>query len=101
VSKAPIPAEAREISYESFARPVSETAASASNPIFGESGVIRYRVVVGQSGGGLSSTVVEAATGDKAAEAALRKFGMGWKVTHVAPATDEYRSTDDFAAQAA
>lgn len=93
MSRAPVPAEAREIPYEAFARASSPTAASATNRLFGESGVMRYRVVLGQSGGALNSTVVEAATGDRAAEAALVKF-PGWKVTNVAPATDEVRATD-------
>lgn len=95
-----IPNEAREIPFEAFARPVSPTAASAHNRIFPDSGEIRYRVILGQSGGALNSTVVTAATGDRAAEMALAKF-PGWKVTNVAPATDEYRSTDDFAASEA
>jgi hypothetical protein len=95
-----VPAEAREVSYEAFARPVSPTAASASNRIFGESGAQNYRVVLGQSGGAMTSTVVNAATGDKAAEKALAQH-PGWKVTNVTPAGDEYRKTDDFAAEQA
>ncbi len=97
MSKVEIPAEATEIPYEAFARQPSPTAANAHNRLFGKSGAIRYRVVLGQSGGALTSTVVTAETGDDAADAALAKH-PGWKVTNVAPATDEYRSTDDFAA---
>lgn len=100
MSKVPVPAEAREISFEAFARPVSPTAASAHNRIFGKSGAMNYRVVLGQGGGALTSCVVNAETGDDAADKALAKY-PGWKVTNVAPATDEYRSTDDFAASQA
>ena len=49
---------------------------------------MRYRVVLGQSGGGMNATVVTADTGDEAATAALTKF-PGWKVINVSPATDE------------
>jgi hypothetical protein len=90
VSKAAIPAEAREISYESFARPVSPTAASASNRLYGKSGAIRYRVTLGQSGGALTAAVVTAETGDEAAEQALRR-NPGWKCINVTPAGDEAR----------
>lgn len=98
MSKIPVPPEAREVSYEAFARPVSETAASATNRLFKKSGAIPYRVVVGQSGGGMNATIVTAESGDEAAEMALRKF-PGWKVVNVAPPTDEFRSVDDFAGQ--
>lgn len=98
MSKAPIPAEAREIPFEAFARKESETAANASKRLFGKSGAMKYRVVLGQSGGAMTSTVVEAETGDDAADMALVK-NPGWKVTNVAPATDEIRQTDDFAGQ--
>lgn len=99
MSKAPIPAEAREIPFEAFARRESETAANATKRLFPKSGAMDYRVVLGQSGGALTQTVVNAETGDEAAEKALAKF-PGWKVTNVAPAGSEYRSTDDFAGQA-
>ena len=95
-----VPGEAKEISYEAFARPQSPTAANAHNRLFGKSGAMPYRVILGQSGGALNSTVVTAETGDEAAELALAKF-PGWKVTNVTPAGDEYRSTDDFAASQA
>lgn len=94
-----IPAGAREISYEEFAdSKISPTAANAHNRLYPKSGAQVYRVVLGQSGGGMMATNVNAETGDEAAEAALRKH-PGWKVAHVAPATDEFRSTDDFAGQ--
>jgi hypothetical protein len=99
MSKAEVPAEAREISYEAFARPVSDTAANAHNRLFPKSGAIAYRVVLA-NGKALSSTVVTAETGDEAAEKALAKF-PGLNVTNVTPAGDEYRSTDDFAGQQA
>lgn len=94
--KIEVPPEARQVSYEAFARPVSPTAASAHNKLFLKSGAIKYRVVLGQSGGALDAVVVTAETGDEAAEMALARR-PGWKVTNVAPATDEHRSVDDFA----
>lgn len=90
MSKVPIPAEAREISYEAFARPVSETAASASKRLYAKSGAMPYRVTMGQSGGAMLATVVTAETGDEAAEKALAKH-PGWKCINVTPATDEAR----------
>ncbi len=65
---------------------ISPTAASATNPLFGVSGVQLYRVVLGGGGGGLKAENVDAATGDEAAEMALR-LNPGWKVAHVSPAT--------------
>lgn len=62
----------------------SETAASANNKLFGPSGVISYRVTVA-GGMGLVMHDFDAATGDEAAELALRKF-PGAKVAHVEPA---------------
>lgn len=100
MSRAEIPAEAREISYDAFSRAPSPTAANAHNRLFGTSGAIDYRVVLGQGAGGLTSTVVNAKTGDEAAEKALERH-QGWRVASVAPAGDAYRSTDDFAGQPA
>lgn len=100
MSKVEVPAEAREIPYEAFARPVSETAANAHNRLYGKSGAMKYRVVLAQSGGAQSAIVVTAETGDEAADMALQRR-PGWKVTNVAPATDEYRATDDFPGEAA
>lgn len=97
MSKVAIPAEAQEISFEAFSRKPSETAASATNRLFGKSGAMDYRVVLGLSGGGMTATVVNAETGDDAATAALTKH-PGYKVIHVAPAGGEFRSVDDFAA---
>lgn len=98
MSRVPVPADAQEIPYEAFARVASPTAASAYNRLFGKSGAIRYRVTVGMPGGALNGAVVTAETGDEAAEAALVKF-PGWKVINVTPAGDEYRATDDLAAE--
>lgn len=99
MSRAEVPAEAREISFEAFARPVSPTAASAHNRLYGKSGALNYRVILGQMGGAMTATVVNAETGDEAAEKAIARH-PGWKVTNVTPATDEHRSVDDFAGQA-
>jgi len=65
---------------------ISPTAASATNPLYGASGVQKYRVVLGVAGGGLKAENVDAATGDEAAERALC-LNPGWKVAHVSPAT--------------
>ena len=100
MSKAPIPAEAREISYESFARAESPTAANAHNRLFPRSGAMDYRVVLGQSGGAMKSVVVNAETGDDAAEMALSR-NHGWKVTNVAPAGSEWRDTANYDSVAA
>jgi hypothetical protein len=100
MSRIEIPAEAKEIPFEAFSRAESPTAANAHKRLFGKTRELRYRVVLGQSGGAQASTVVTAETGDEAAEMALAKY-PGWKVTNVSPAGDEYRSTDDFAAEAA
>ena len=62
----------------------SPTAATVGNRLYGDSGVMLYRVVV-QTGGGIQSVDVDATTGDKAAEAALAKC-MGGKVLTVQPA---------------
>lgn len=97
MAKIEVPAEATEIPYEAFARRESDTAANAHKRLFGKSGAINYRVVLGQSGGAMTHTAITAETGDDAADGALRKF-PGWKVINVTPATDEFRSTDDFAA---
>ena len=65
----------------------SPTAASAHDRKFGPSGVQPYRVLLAVEGGGRVTTTVDAATGDEAAEAALRKY-PGWKVAYVGPASD-------------
>lgn len=72
----------------------SPTAASAFNPLYGPSGAMDYAVILGQQGGPRTSTVVNAATGDEAAELAQRKY-PGWKVVYVGPASSEVRATDD------
>lgn len=59
------------------------------------SGAMDYRVLLAMQGGAQMSTVVEAATGDEAAEKALAKH-PGWKVAYVGPATK-----DDIAAASA
>lgn len=87
MARAPIPAEAREIPFEAFDRRPSDTAANANRRIFPKSGAMDYRVTVGQSGGGMNACVVNAETGDDAADKALRQF-PGWKVINVTPATD-------------
>lgn len=87
MAKAEIPAEAREISYEAFARPVSETAANAHKRLYGKSGAMNYRVILGQSGGGMKATIVNAETGDEAADAALAR-NPGWKCINVTPASE-------------
>ena len=67
-------------------REVSETAASAHKKLYGPSGVIRYMVVL-QNGDVRNGKIVEAATGDEAAEKALALNGGG-KVAYVGPASD-------------
>lgn len=100
MSKVEIPAEAREIPFDAFSRTESPTAANAHNRLFPKSGAMDYRVVLGQSGGAMTGAVVNAETGDEAAEKALARH-PGWKVVNVAPATDEFRLVDDFNGQAA
>lgn len=65
-------------------QPMSETAASATNRLFGASGVIPYRVQM-QGHGGAFSIDVDAETGDDAAANALAKH-PGVKVLHIEPA---------------
>jgi hypothetical protein len=65
----------------------SPTAASAWDRKFGPSGAIKYRVMVAQQGGARAGTIVEASTGDEAAEKGLLKY-PGWKVVYVGPVTD-------------
>lgn len=76
-------------------REASETAASAHNRLYPPSGVIRYTVVLATAVG-RTGTVVEASTGDEAAEKALAKF-PGAKVAYVGPAGDEMRLSDEVA----
>ncbi len=63
----------------------SPTAASAHNRLFRASGVQTYRVAVASATGMMVQHDVEAASGDEAAEEALKAF-PGAKVAHVAPA---------------
>ena len=63
---------------------ISETAASAHNPLFPSSGVMLYRVTVA-NGAALTTVDVEAATGDEAAAKAIAGQ-PGLKVAHVEPA---------------
>ncbi len=65
---------------------ISPTAASAHNRLYEASGVMKYRVVLAQTGGARTATTVDAATGDEAAEKALVRH-PGWKVAYVGPAT--------------
>ena len=67
-------------------REYSETAASATDRKFPNSGVMKYMVVL-QNGDVRTGKVVEAATGDEAAEKALQLNGGG-KVAYVGPASD-------------
>lgn len=87
----------REIAADDpqFARQDSPTAASAGRRLYGPSGVIRYRVVLA-NGAARTATVVEAASGDEAAEKAL-VGRAGMKVAYVGPASDEARLVDDMA----
>lgn len=67
-------------------REASPTAASRMDRKFGPSGTMRYMVVL-VNGSAKSGTVVEAATGDEAAEMALAKY-PGQRVAYVGPAND-------------
>lgn len=62
----------------------SPTAATVGNKLFGDSGVMTYRVIV-KSGDSYIPVDVDAATGDDAAAKALAKT-HGGKVTLVEPA---------------
>jgi hypothetical protein len=75
-------------------RKISPTAANATNPLYGPSGVMRYAVVLAMQGGARQGTVVEAATGDEAAAMASAKY-PGWKVAYVGPATDAIPNLSD------
>lgn len=85
---------AREIPAAALDR-VSNTAASVSRRLFGPSGVMPYQVILA-NGSARTAVVVDAATGDEAAEKALRKH-PGQKVAYVGPASDEARLVDDLA----
>jgi hypothetical protein len=65
-------------------QPVSETAATAGNRLYSESGPMVYRVQV-LNGSAITICDVEAKSGDEAAERALAKH-PGQKVGHVEPA---------------
>lgn len=67
---------------------ISPTAASASNRMFGDSGVQTYRVQMQTAIGAAAFVDVDAETGDKAAELALAKF-PGAKVLHIEPAPQQ------------
>lgn len=99
MSKIPVPEGAVEISAEEFSRAQSPTAASASKRLYGNSGAMDYRVVLGQSGGAMTSVLVNAESGDDAAVAALRQH-PGWKVVNINPASspDGFWQSDDLAA---
>jgi hypothetical protein len=99
VSKIAVPEGAVEISAEEFNRAQSPTAASVSNRLYGGSGAMDYRVVLGQSGGAMQAVIVNAPGGDDAAAKALAKY-PGWKVVNINPASspDGFRSTDELAA---
>lgn len=66
-------------------QPVSETAATVGNPLYGPSGVMLYRAMVQTALGGFVPIDVEAATGDEAALKALEQV-PGGKVTNISPA---------------
>lgn len=88
--------EAREVSADDprFASKISPTAQTVgSKRLYGNSGVMKYRVVLA-NGSARSAVVVEAATGDEAAEKALRGH-VGQKVAYVGPVGDEARLVDD------
>ena len=74
---------------------ISPTAATVGNRLYGPSGVMKYLVIL-SAGGAKSSTIVEAATGDDAAEKALQA-NPGKKVAYVGPATanDTVRLADE------
>ena len=76
---------AREISYDAFSREPSATAANSSKRLFTGSGAMDYRVVL-MNGSAQSAVVVNAATGDEAADKALARH-PGMKVAYVGPAT--------------
>ena len=78
--------EAREISLEAFSREPSKTAYNI-NRRCQPSGEMTYRVVV-VNGTAQSVVNVEAATGDEAADKALR-LRPGQKVAYVGPATKD------------
>ena len=63
----------------------SPTAASVGNKLFPDSGVQTYRAVMQTAMGGVVHVDVEAATGDEAAEKALREV-PGGKVSNISPA---------------
>lgn len=67
------------------AQPVSETAATVGNKLYGDSGPMLYRAMIQTAMGGLIPVDVEASTGDQAAELALKQI-PGGKVTNIAPA---------------
>ncbi len=73
--------------------PVSPTAASLTNPLYGASGKQMHRVMLGINGGGFKSVFVDAVSGDDAAKGALMT-NPGWKVVHVAPATGADATAD-------
>lgn len=62
----------------------SPTAANAHNRLFGDTGVISYRVQMLTAVGGFIPVDVEASSGDDAASRALAQY-PGAKVAHVAP----------------
>jgi hypothetical protein len=73
-----------------FHREDSPTAASSHNRLFGNSGRMAYKVMV-SAGMGMIPFIVEASTGDEAAELAVGANGQypGAKVAHVEPAAQK------------
>lgn len=77
----------KPVAANAFDREISPTAANSTNRLYGPSGEMRYLVMLGMQGGGQKGVVVTSATGDGAAEEALR-LNPGWKCVYVGPATD-------------
>lgn len=71
---------------------LSPTAATVGNRLFGESGVMTYRVTI-KNGDLFIPVDVDAATGDDAAAKAIAKAGGG-KVTHVEPAPQSAQTAE-------
>jgi hypothetical protein len=63
----------------------SPTAATVGNELYGPSGVQTYRVMIQTAMGGAAYIDVDAATGDEAAQQALKQAPTA-KVTNISPA---------------
>lgn len=69
----------------------SPTAQTVGNKLFGDSGVMTYRVMLQTAAGGVTRCDVDASTGDHAAELALQEF-FGSRVMSINPAPPEAQS---------